>query len=109
MKYRERPPPSRAQHTHPPVADFHGSWDATVGVNSPLYDSSSDPESGWSVDGCARNWISRGAPKEKLNIGLAFYGRSFADATALGASHGGADDGAGRWTDDEGSPQYFVS
>jgi hypothetical protein len=42
-----------------------------------------------------------------MNVGLAFYGRSFRGATALGAAHGGADDSA--WPLDEGSPQYFVS
>ena len=94
-------------HTPAPPADFHGSWDATVGVNSPLRDQSSDPEPGWSLDGCVNNWASRGAPREKMNVGLAFYGRSFRGATGLGAAHGGADDKA--WPLDEGSPQYFVS
>lgn len=85
--------------------DFHGSWDATTGVNSPLYDQGSDPEAGWSVDGCVKNWVERGAPKDKLNIGLAFYGRSFLDANELGATHGGTDDT--NWKVDEGTPQYF--
>ncbi|KAL3815838.1 hypothetical protein ACHAXA_007480 [Cyclostephanos tholiformis] len=85
--------------------DFHGSWDAKVGVNSPLYDSSSDLEPGWSVDGCVRNWLDRGAPRDKLNIGLAFYGRSFAGSSSLGSSHTGADTVS--WALDEGTPQYF--
>lgn len=85
--------------------DFHGSWDATTGVNSPLYDASSDPEPGWSVDGCVKNWVARGAPQEKLNIGLGFYGRSFRNAKQLGVSHGGADDFS--WDVDEGTPQYY--
>jgi hypothetical protein len=42
-----------------------------------------------------------------MNVGLAFYGRSFRGATELGTPHGGADDSS--WTLDEGSPQYFVS
>jgi chitinase len=87
--------------------DFHGSWESVTGVNSPLYDGRNDPEPGWSVDGCAKNWVERGAPKEKLNIGLAFYGRSFKDAKALGEFHSGADDIT--WAIDEGTPQYFVS
>ena len=106
-----------------------------TGVNSPLYDSVHDPEPGWSVDGCVRNWSERGAPKEKMNIGLGecanlilhrkiiylqqqltfaftsymlgFYGRSFLNAKALHEPHGGADDKT--WAVDEGTPQYFVS
>lgn len=88
-------------------ADFHGSWDTTTGVNSPLWDGPNDPEPGWSVDGCVKNWVSRGAPQDKLNIGLAFYGRSFKDAQELGVTHGGAD--YSNWNIDEGTPQYFVS
>lgn len=85
--------------------DFHGAWDATTGVNSPLYDQSDDPEQGWSVDGCVNNWIARGAPQEKLNIGLGFYGRSFREAKDMGVAHAGTDDMS--WAIDEGSPQYF--
>lgn len=85
--------------------DFHGAWDATTGVNSPLYDQSNDPERGWSVDGCVKNWVARGAPQERLNIGLGFYGRSFKQAKDMGVAHTGTDDTS--WAIDEGSPQYF--
>lgn len=54
-----------------------------------------------------RNWSERGASKEKLNIGLGFYGRSFLNAKALNEPHGGTDDKS--WAVDEGTPQYFVS
>lgn len=59
------------------------------------------------MDGCVKNWASRGAPKDRLNIGLGFYGRSFKGATELKVPHGGNDDY--HWEIDEGSPQYFVS
>eukprot|EP00804_Cyclotella_cryptica_P028311 CCRYP_013185-RB/>CCRYP_013185-RB protein AED:0.09 eAED:0.09 QI:289/0.87/0.88/1/1/0.88/9/382/644 len=85
--------------------DLHGAWDPVTGVNSPLYDGRNDPEPGWSIDGCAKNWVEKGAPKDKLNIGLAFYGRSFKDAKALGELHGGTDDI--NWAVDEGTPQFF--
>ncbi len=97
----------RTNDATPRPADFHGSWDATVGVNSPLHDRRSDPEPGWSLDGCVENWLSRGAPREEVNVGLAFHGRSFRNARAPGEIHGGADESA--WAIDEGSPQYFVS
>jgi len=85
--------------------DFHGAWDAYTGVNSALYDSIHDPEPGWSIDGCVKNWAERGAPTEKMNIGLGFYGRSFLNAKALHEPHGGTDDKT--WSVDEGTPQYF--
>merc|ERR1712032_1023467 len=85
--------------------DFHGAWDERTGVNSPLYDQSDDPEPNWSVDGCVNNWVWRGAPREKMNIGLGFYGRSFRGATKLGTTHQGTDDSS--WEIDEGTPQYF--
>ena len=93
--------------THLFLPDFHGAWDEKTGVNSPLYDQVSDPESGWSVDGCVKNWVALGAPQEKVNIGLGFYGRSFRGAKELGVAHGGTDDSS--WEIDEGTPQYFVS
>ena len=54
-----------------------------------------------------KNWADRGAPTEKMNIGLGFYGRSFLNAKALHEPHTGADDKT--WSVDEGTPQYFVS
>lgn len=57
--------------------DFHGAWDATTGVNAPLFDQAKgDPEKGWSVHGCVENWVgsTSGNPKgqemrKKVNIG----------------------------------------
>ena len=48
--------------------------------------------------------ISGGGSREKINLGLSFYGRSFAGATSLNQTHGGAD--KGNWGMDEGTPQY---
>eukprot|EP00804_Cyclotella_cryptica_P020277 CCRYP_015903-RA/>CCRYP_015903-RA protein AED:0.05 eAED:0.05 QI:474/1/1/1/1/0.9/10/478/2037 len=93
--------------------DFHGAWDASTGVNAPLFDQAKgDPEKGWSVHGCVENWVgsTSGNPKgeemrKKVNIGLPFYGRSYLDAKELYAPHGGVDEI--NWNEDDGSPQYF--
>ncbi|PVD37547.1 hypothetical protein C0Q70_00141 [Pomacea canaliculata] len=64
--------------------DFHGSWESNAGHNSPLYPRGG--ESGWqrqlNVDWAARYWVQKGAPKDKLNIGMGLYGRSFTLASA---------------------------
>ncbi|KAH9502496.1 hypothetical protein Btru_068845 [Bulinus truncatus] len=59
--------------------DFHGSWDPFTGHNSPLYGHSGDTgdNANYYIDFAAKYWVQKGAPKEKLNIGLATYGRSF--------------------------------
>ena len=46
-----------------------------------------------------------GAFRDKINIGLPFYGRSFATATGLDQPHTGADQT--HWSIDDGTPQYF--
>lgn len=59
--------------------DFHGKWERETGHNAPLYAPSSDSE--WrkqlSVDNAASMWVRLGAPKDKLIIGMATYGRTF--------------------------------
>ena len=57
--------------------DFHGSWTDHAGHNSPLYPSpANDPDGAIST---GFNYLSntRGIPKNKINIGLAFYGKQY--------------------------------
>ncbi|KAK7088566.1 chitinase-3-like protein 2 [Littorina saxatilis] len=59
--------------------DYHGTWGAQLGHNSPLY----DPEyerggTGFlSQNGSMFWWEKLGCPREKLVMGLATYGRTF--------------------------------
>lgn len=59
--------------------DFHGKWEPKTGHNAPLFASASESE--WrkqlSMDAGVKLWERMGAPKSKLVIGLATYGRSF--------------------------------
>jgi chitinase len=59
--------------------DFHGSWDAVTGQNSPLY--AGDHDTGvaatLNIQWAANYWVQQGAPKDKLVIGLGLYGKSF--------------------------------
>ncbi|KAL7472651.1 hypothetical protein ACHAXS_013011 [Conticribra weissflogii] len=84
--------------------DFHGSWSDTTGVAAPLFHQGWG-EADFSVDDCVRNWVDGGASREKINLGLAFYGRSFASATGMNEPHDGADNA--HWAVDEGTPQYY--
>ncbi len=67
--------------------DFHGPWqgdaDVVTNFNAPLYAVSNDPTGepyhakynvSWAID----TYLEKGVPPEKLNMGLAFYGRGFA-------------------------------
>lgn len=59
--------------------DFSGTWKGATGMNAPLYapPGANEDTKQSTVDFAVNYWISLGAPKEKLILGLGFYGRSF--------------------------------
>lgn len=63
--------------------DFHGSWEMVTGQNSPLYDRNSDR---FSISDAVAKYRSEGFPANKLNVGLAAYGRGW---TLQSASNNG--------------------
>jgi len=92
--------------------DFHGKWERETGHNAPLYAPSSDSE--WrkqlSVDHAASLWVKLGAPKDKMVIGMATYGRTFTLSNPANfrvnspASGGGK---AGEYTKEGGFLAYY--
>lgn len=55
--------------------DIHGSWEPYTDFNAPLYNNAdSSPQYKWSVDSSISTWINAGFPKEKLVMGVPFYG-----------------------------------
>jgi chitinase len=74
--------------------DYHGSWSQVAGHNAPLYigaDPTTDPDR-YSIDqSISYLTVDRAIPKEKLVLGLPFYGKSFGTAT-LYASFTGEQD-----------------
>jgi len=84
--------------------DFNGAWSDLSGVHSPLYYQGWGPEK-FSLHDCVKTWHENGAPMSKINIGLSFYGRTFASATGLQEPHSGAD--IAHWGADEGTPMYY--
>jgi chitinase len=90
--------------------DFHGSWSQLSGHNAPLYagtDPATDPDY-FSIDlSMEYLTVTRGIPKDKLTLGLPFYGKSFG-TSSLYSSYTGEQDlsyrdivnkvQAGNWT-----------
>jgi len=55
--------------------DIHGPWYAYTDFNAPLYNNSDiSPQFKWSVDTSINTWLKAGFPKEKLIMGVPFYG-----------------------------------
>jgi chitinase len=63
--------------------DFNGPWDTIAGLHAALYPRADEfgeyfgeiERSTLNLDWAARYWVELGAPKEKLVLGLAFFGR----------------------------------
>lgn len=59
--------------------DLHGSWESFTGHNAPLHARASETgnQTNLNVEWATKYWASLGAPKEKMNIGVPLYGRTF--------------------------------
>lgn len=68
--------------------DFYGAWTSKAGANSALYDNWSRNDQGWVDYSYGYYNSTRGVPKEKLLIGVPFYGQVFNASSYFGASTG---------------------
>jgi len=80
--------------------DFHGNLSRTTGHHAGLYDSSLRPSDGRTAARAVDEFLDAGLPACKLHLGLAFYGRRFAEVEP--AQHGlyqrfGSDGGYISW------------
>lgn len=61
--------------------DYHGAFETNGPTNfqAPLFDSPTSPAHGtkFTIDDSVNSWISNGFPANKLNLGIAFYGRGW--------------------------------
>jgi len=55
--------------------DMHGSWDPVTGHSAPLFPG--PVNNGFTVDQSIQYWIREGASREKINMGIGTYGRTF--------------------------------
>ncbi len=86
--------------------DFYGSWDELSNHHTPLYPTLNG-DADWCVDG-AFSLLTQNfnVPTEKINIGLAFYGKALANCTQLNGSHTGYD--SVNFPSDQGQPHYYT-
>ncbi|XP_076659481.1 chitinase-3-like protein 1 [Halictus rubicundus] len=77
--------------------DMTGSWNYVAGHNAPLYPSARDQgqQAKLNVDAAVRYWLSKGAPADKLVVGIPSYGRSFTLANPGNNDVGAPTTGAG--------------
>ncbi|XP_014781238.1 acidic mammalian chitinase isoform X2 [Octopus bimaculoides] len=92
--------------------DLHGYWDRKVGENAPLHAASYETGYGrqLNVEWVMDYWVSKGAPKEKLNVGLATYGRGYTLSSAANSKPGAPSSGPsprGKYTGEDGFLAYY--
>ncbi len=67
--------------------DYHGPWSKHSGYNAPLYGDIADPDKlTQCIDASVQYYLSRNVPREKLLLGIPFYGYQF-NSTALYATN----------------------
>ncbi|XP_068203061.1 oviduct-specific glycoprotein-like isoform X2 [Palaemon carinicauda] len=88
--------------------DFHGSWERVVAHHSPLYpEKGQNPE--FNADFAVNYWIQKGAPANKIVLGVPLYGRSWTLASSSN-SPGSPASGAGKqgkYVKERGHMAYF--
>jgi len=90
--------------------DLHGGWETVTGHNSPLYKGAQDTgdNAHLNIDWAANYWAQLGAPKNKIVIGLALYGRSFTlSGSASGVGAPAAIGASGTYTREAGYLAYY--
>nr|CAI96027.1 Chit3 protein [Crassostrea gigas] len=92
--------------------DLHGPWEKVTGHNSPLHSRREEmgPDTQLNIAWAAEYWYKLGLPKQKLNVGLALYGRSFTLSDPYNNGVGAPAKGkgnAGNYTREAGFLSYF--
>lgn len=90
--------------------DLHGPWEHVTGHHTALYPSLNKPNEHKDVNWVATYVVEKGAPKNKLIIGMAMYGRTFnltdPNQNGLGAPTDGPG-AAGECTNEPGMLAYY--
>lgn len=88
--------------------DYYGTWDNITNHNAPLYPSGSGGQTGFSCSESVANILAKGVPANKVNLGVAFYGRTqmTVGTPAIFATGNGQADTQNFGVDD-GTPMYY--
>ncbi|XP_023243664.1 probable chitinase 10 [Centruroides sculpturatus] len=90
--------------------DFHGGYDGKTGHHAQMYPRPGDVNPAYNVETAMQHWASKGAPKEKLILGVPFYGRSFtlSNPSANGLNQPATGNGnAGEFTNEGGFMAFY--
>ncbi|XP_070174136.1 uncharacterized protein [Littorina saxatilis] len=93
--------------------DLHGSWSKSLGHNAPLFggDFNADEKKiTHSVDDSVQLWVKLGASRDKLVMGIPFYGRSFTICGPKDTKPGQKNCGVGKaapFTREKGFVSYY--
>lgn len=90
--------------------DFHGQWDKQTGHVAPMYEHEDDFDMTFNANYSLNYWISEGADRKKLIMGMPMYGQSFSLAdngrnTLNSPTYGGGE--AGEATRARGFLAYY--
>jgi chitinase len=91
--------------------DFHGTWEPRTNHHSALFDSPNDPSTGdvrlYNSNDAIEEFIARGVPAAKLNLGIGYYGRGWTNVPNVnnGLYQGGS---AAPGTYEAGNEDYKV-
>ncbi|MEV7227046.1 glycoside hydrolase family 18 protein [Polymorphospora sp. NPDC051019] len=86
--------------------DFHGSWESVANHQSALRVPAGATEPAYSVDRTIDAWTSRGAPRDKLVLGIPYYGRGWTGITGSRTGLFGNSTGPAPATWDAGYEDY---
>nr|CAD7397475.1 unnamed protein product [Timema poppensis] len=84
--------------------DFHNGYQSTTGLNAPLYVRKADSDKELNVVAGVNNWLNNGAPANKINVGMGFYGTAFSLKDASKNGVGAASSGPGG---SDGAMEYY--
>ena len=90
--------------------DFRGFWDSQTGHHSPLYGDPGDESPNYNTDSVLRYYLSQGAPRSKLIVGIPFYGQAFTTSSTPTGAYRQDTAGPGKpgtWTKQRGMLAFY--